>query len=173
VTDGAARAMTESSVLQSFPERNHDHKDCLAQAIAAAERACAARGVRLTDLRRRVLELIWDSHTPVKAYDLLDRLRQERSGVAPPTVYRALDFLAAEGLVHRIESLNAFVGCGGPGQGHQGQFLICERCGEAAELNDPDINAVLEDKARRLGFRVDRFTVELKGRCPRCAEGTR
>jgi len=166
--------MAEQSVLQSFPEQDHNHTACLAQAIASAEQACAARGVRLTDLRKRVLELVWDSHAPVKAYDLLDRLRQERSGVAPPTVYRALDFLVAEGLIHRIESLNAFVGCGGPDDaGHQGQFLICRACGETAELNDPDIADVLARKAQRLGFRIDLSTVELKGLCPRCVQDSR
>lgn len=152
-----------------FPQRNHDHSHCLEDALAAAERRCAASGGRLTELRRRVLELVWQSHEPVKAYELMEQLRRERSGVAPPTVYRALDFLRAEGLIHRIESLNAFVGCGEPSEAHQGQFLICDRCGGAAEVNDPEIDQLLAAKAARLGFRLARATVELRGVCPRCA----
>jgi Fur family zinc uptake transcriptional regulator len=156
--------------LQPFPGERHDHEHCQHDALEQAEQACAERGLRLTKLRRRVLELIWASHAPVKAYDLLDRLKSEHAGAAPPTVYRALDFLADEGFIHRIESLNAYVGCGVPSRTHQGQFLICDSCGDAAELNDPDIAAVLRQKAGLLGFRLDVCTVELKGRCARCAE---
>src|SRR3954453_3718975 len=94
-----------------FQPKDHDHADCVAAALGAAERLCARRGARLTELRRRVLELIWRSHEPIGAYALLDRLGRERGRVAPPTVYRALEFLIAHGLVHRIASLNAFIGC--------------------------------------------------------------
>ena len=158
------------AVLQPFPDEGHDHDSCLEDAIGQAEAACERSGVRLTKLRRRVLELIWASHAPVKAYELLDQLKADHAGAAPPTVYRALEFLAAEGLIHRIESLNAFVGCGGPGQSHQGQFLICRSCGGAAELNDPEIDALLREKAARLGFAIDRAMIELNGLCPRCSE---
>lgn len=157
-------------VLLPFPDEGHNHAACLSEALDQAEEACERRGVRLTRLRRRVLELIWASHAPVKAYELLDQLKAEHAGAAPPTVYRTLEFLAAEGLVHRIESLNAFVGCGGPESRHQGQFFICRDCGGAAELNDPEIEAMLREKAARLGFQIDQATVELKGRCPRCQE---
>lgn len=156
-------------MLQPFPAQGHDHEDCLDEALERAEETCRRRGVRLTPLRRRVLELIWASHAPVKAYDLLDALRAEHAAAAPPTVYRALEFLAAEGLVHRIESLNAFVGCGGPQRRHQGQFLLCSDCGGAAELDDPEIESLLRIKAAALGFRVDASTIELKGLCPHCA----
>lgn len=156
------------AVLQPFHGKRHDHAHCLNDALTHAEQVCAQRGLRLTKLRRRVLELVWDSHSPVKAYDLLDRLRPEHAGAAPPTVYRALEFLTEQSFIHRIESLNAYVGCGGRGREHQGQFLICGRCGEAAELNDPDIAAVLRRKAEALGFRLDDYTVELQGRCARC-----
>lgn len=158
----------KESVLQYFPAAGHDHGDCRAEALASVEAVCEQRGVRLTKLRRRVLELIWGSHAPVKAYDLLEQLKPEHAGAAPPTVYRALDFLAAEGFIHRIESLNAFVGCGAPRQAHQGQFLICRQCGSAAELSDPEIDQMLQRKAAQLGFRVDQTTLELKGLCPAC-----
>jgi Fur family zinc uptake transcriptional regulator len=160
--------MPKQARSQAFPAEGHNHKACLADALRQAETACQRRGARLTALRRRVLELVWASHAPVKAYDLLDQLRAEHAKAAPPTVYRALDFLVAEGLIHRIESLNAFIGCAGPTHSHQGQFLICRVCGAAAELNDPEIAALLKEKAARLGFRIDQPTVELKGLCPRC-----
>jgi Fur family zinc uptake transcriptional regulator len=160
--------MPKQARPQAFPAEGHNHKACLADALRQAEAACQRRGARLTALRRRVLELVWASHAPVKAYDLLDQLRAEHAKAAPPTVYRALDFLVAEGLIHRIESLNAFIGCAGPAHAHQGQFLICRICGAAAELNDPEIAALLKEKAARLGFRIDQPTVELKGLCPRC-----
>ena len=94
------------------------------------------KGVRFTPLRRRVLELVWSSHKPVGAYALLDQLRNEDLGSAPPTVYRALDFLIENGLIHRIERMNAFVGCSHPGEAHRGFFLICGDCGNAEELRE-------------------------------------
>ena len=157
-----------SSVVSPFPGEGHDHQRCIDAALAAAEQRCQARGRRLTPLRRRVLELIWASHQPVKAYDLLAALRVDSASAAPPTVYRALDFLIAERLVHRLASLNAYVGCGHPGHRHTGQFLICRGCQAVAELDDPEIESLLEARASELGFaRVDQ-TIELEGLCPRC-----
>lgn len=158
----------EQAMPPSFACERGSHAECKRDALARVEQVSAARGLRLTRLRRRVLELIWASHTPVKAYELLERLRQEHAAAAPPTVYRALDFLVQEGFVHRIESLNAYIGCDIPERDHQGQFLICEACGEAAELSDPEIEAALRDTAQTLGFRLNVSLVELKGRCARC-----
>ncbi|MEN2975825.1 transcriptional repressor [Tistrella bauzanensis] len=153
----------------AFPGNDHDHRACVATALDLAERVCAANGARLTDLRRRVLELVLQGHEPVRAYDVLDRLKDERSGAAPPTVYRALDFLLEQGLVHRIESMNAFVGCGLAGRVHSGQFLICDRCGRVAELNDRDSADRLAAVAAEAGFIVQRQMVELHGLCAGCA----
>lgn len=136
-----------------------------------AEVVCAERGLRLTKLRRRVLELVCASHEPIKAYDLLDRLREERRGAAPPTVYRALDFLRRQGLVHKIQSLNAFVGCGEPGHGGNGQFLICRICGEVAELDDPSLVGLLAAQAHRAGFAAENQTIEVRGLCAGCRAG--
>ena len=124
-------------------------------ALTVAEQTCRARGVRLTNIRRRVLELVWRSHEPVKAYDILARLQDEHSGSAPPTVYRALDFLQTEGMVHKIESLNAYVGCGDPNHMHIGQFLICRDCGAVAEIDNDDVRILLAEKAANLGFQID------------------
>lgn len=155
----------------TFGGEGHDHGTCVAEALEAAEAICAKRGARLTKLRRRVLELIWSSHAPVGAYDLLRRLSREHESAAPPTVYRALDFLLDQGLIHRIESLNAFVGCAGPSEAHAGQFLICRDCGIAAEMHDRRVNQAIGRSAAELGFAVEQATVELRGLCPTCRGG--
>ncbi len=161
--------MSQSRVLAGFKSKRHDHRRCVKQALDAAEALCRAEGARLTALRRRVLELVWERHQPVRAYDLLDQLKSDHRAAAPPTVYRALEFLLDQGLVHRIESLNAYVGCGEPGEQHNGQFLICHDCGAVAELADPEIGRTIADKARAVGFEVQRQTIEVMGACPRCA----
>jgi len=129
---------------------------------------CAAHGARLTDLRREVLGLILDSEAPTGAYDLLERLRTVRGPAAPPTVYRALDFLQEQGLVHRVERLSAFVGCVAHDQEHAAQFLICRTCGKVTELEDPELAHALEDAAHRLGFSVGKATIEAEGQCAAC-----
>src|SRR5699024_1887306 len=118
----------------SLPLPNHDHGACISDALARAEACCRAQGLRLTATRRRVLELIWASHRPSKAYDLLEAINRERGNAAPPTVYRALDFLLTAGLVHKIESLNAFIGCSGTHAHAQPKFLICHDCQRVAEI---------------------------------------
>jgi Fur family zinc uptake transcriptional regulator len=137
-------------------------------ALHLAEGICAERGARLTKLRRDVLELVWHSHEPAGAYELMDRLRARGRSAAPPTVYRALEFLLEQGLVHRIASLNAFVGCAHPDGVHVGQFLICARCGTVTETDDPAVALALGECARRSRFRIERPTIELHGTCARC-----
>ncbi|MDF1791831.1 MAG: transcriptional repressor [Thalassobaculaceae bacterium] len=160
--------------MNSFPDHNHDHDRCVADALSSAEIVCTQRGARLTDLRRRVLALIWDSHAPIGAYDLIDKLSRARADdgeeprVAPPTVYRALEFLIDHGLVHRIESLNAFVGCAEPERPHRGYFLICEGCGAAHELAGGALDRELRTYAGSLGFQVRRITIEVAGLCADC-----
>lgn len=151
-----------------FPSRRHDHRACIADALAQARAICAEQGGRLTPQRQQVLELVWREHKPVGAYELLERLREAGHKAAPPTVYRALDFLITHGLIHRIESLNAFTGCTTPGTPHRGQFLVCSQCQHVAELDDSAINYQLDASARQLGFVIERQTVEISGLCPRC-----
>lgn len=147
----------------------HDHSTCVSHALAEADVLCARAGVRLTELRKRVLELVWQSHKPLGAYDILGVLsEQDGRRAAPPTVYRALDFLLENGLVHRIASLNAFVGCNHPEHPHQGQFLICRCCHTAIELEQPAIAAAIVDAARDVNFSVEAQTVEVVGLCATC-----
>ena len=159
----------KNKVITPFQPTRHKHKECLQAAIDGARAHCQKLGLRLTPLRERVLELVWQNHEPVKAYDILDELKNEHSGSAPPTVYRALDFLQEQGLVHKIESLNAYIGCGSPARSHQSsQFLICQECGCVAELDDPDIKAILKKKAAALGFTIAAEMVEINGYCSLC-----
>ena len=153
-----------------FPAIDHDHEGCRSSALAAAEAECRRRGARLTDIRRRVLELVWDSHQAVGAYTLLERLGREGRAAAPPTVYRALDFLLAHGLIHRVERLNAFIGCPRPGHPPGGLVLLCRACGLAVEVEDAATDAALAALADRLGFVADRRTVDLEGQCPSCRD---
>ena len=162
--------MADTCIVMPFKELGHSHRACLESALSAAEATCHERGFKLTRLRRLVLELVWGSHEPVKAYDILDKLKGEDFSSAPPTVYRALDFLQAEGMVHKIESLNAYVGCARPEQRHVSQFLICHSCGSVAELDDQEIRKLLAKKAAKLGFRIDHEMIEIKGICSACAE---
>jgi len=151
-----------------LPYRKHDHGHCVEHAIADARAICKRTGARLTPIRERVLELIWQSHQPLGAYDVLAALTREGHNAAPPTVYRALDFLLGLGLVHRIASLNAFVGCPHAARQHTGCFLICEQCRNVLELTAPEIRQVIEDKTGQQGFELHQLTVEVSGRCPAC-----
>lgn len=144
-----------------------DHQNCIDAALANAETLCQQQQQRFTAIRRRVLELVWRQHKPVGAYEVLELL-QRQGRTAPPTVYRALDFLQQMGLVHRIASLNAYVGCACPGQPHDGQFFICESCKSLAELEIPEISAAIAKNATRAGFAPRRQTVEIMGLCPDC-----
>lgn len=153
----------------AFPDAGHDHSSCIAEAMEMAERVCRDRHLRFTEIRRRVLAIIWGRHAPIGAYEILDTLRDEHRNAAPPTVYRALDFLVENGFVHKIESLNAFVGCGHPDGDHAGQFLICGECRQVGELDDPEIAALIAKKAARVGFDSSRQTIEVLGLCRTCA----
>ncbi|HXE17421.1 MAG TPA: Fur family transcriptional regulator [Stellaceae bacterium] len=152
----------------AFARAGHDHDHCVEEALDRADALCATQGARLTELRRAVLELVWRGHEPVGAYALLDALKRSHPNAAPPTIYRALEFLADRGLIHRIESLNAYIGCDHPERPHEGQFLICAKCSNAAEIDDPGVARALSRSATGLGFAVTHQTVELSGLCPSC-----
>ena len=150
----------------------HHHVDDAAAFIAVVQRVCAERGLRLTPIRANVLRLIVEAGKPVKAYELLDWVRAGK-GVgadAPPTVYRALDFLMANGFVHKLASVNSFVACHHPSSTqHSVPFLICNSCHNAVELEDSEIVRQLEARARALGFKPQAQTLEVHGLCANCA----
>lgn len=160
--------MVDKRRQSAFLARGHDHDRCVTAAMVDAARVCAERGARLTPLRRRVLQIVWQNHRPLGAYEILGVLGDEGRSAAPPTVYRTLEFLLEHGLVHRISSLNAFVGCRRPGHTGSGQFLICRSCGNAAELNDGGVERAITKSAASQGFAAQRHTIEISGLCPEC-----
>jgi Fur family zinc uptake transcriptional regulator len=140
----------------------------LNKVLCQAEQLCRRRGVRFTEQRRKVLEIVCSADKPLGAYEILDALRGEVQAAKPPTVYRALDFLLEQGLVHKLETLHAFVGCSHPEHPHFSQFLICSECGKIAELEDEKVARSLGDAAASTGFKPDRRVVELIGVCSHC-----
>lgn len=141
----------------------------LARVLGRAEALCRERGARLTPQRRTVLELVCEADRPLSAYEILDLMRERVANPAPPTVYRALDFLLDQGLVHKLETLHAFVGCSHPEHPHSSQFLICADCGEVSELEDDAVSASLGSAASAAGFVPKRRVVEVIGTCARCS----
>jgi Fur family zinc uptake transcriptional regulator len=152
-----------------FPAPNHDHTQCVADTLTHAEEACDRSGRRLTPLRRRVLEALAASHTPVGAYDIVEQLKRTRDAAPAMSVYRALDFLVSEGLAHRIESRNAFLACN---RGHDSDevvvFLLCERCGTGAEVKSDAVGRDLARAAGAVGFEAHAPVLEIRGLCKSC-----
>jgi Fur family transcriptional regulator, zinc uptake regulator len=151
-----------------FPAPGHDHNRCTADALAHAEALCVKRAQRLTPIRRQVLETLLESHKPLGAYEIIER-SEKGARPAPITVYRALNFLRGQGLVHRIESRNAFVACV---NNHAGDdlvvFLICERCGDVGEAPAAGIADNLKSAARAAGFSPNAPVIEISGICAHC-----
>ncbi len=143
-------------------------KNCIRNAMSEAERICEGKGLRFTDLRRKVLEMIWASDKPTKAYGILDKLKDMDYSAKPPTVYRTLDFLMEQGFVHKLESLNAYVGCSHPGK-HEGcYFLICSECHEVREYCDQVIHDAVVETTGKNQFSLHHTTLEINGKCSGC-----
>ena len=136
--------------------------------MVRAEKVCKDAGGRLTPIRRRIFELIWEGHAPVKAYDLLKRMQAEGWSSAPSLVYRALAFLSKHGLVHHLTSLNAYVGCHKGGEDHCAQFFVCSACARVDHVDDDGLADMVGKTAGRLGYAPDNQVVEIKGLCPDC-----
>ena len=144
----------------------HDHGFCIRAAMEAAEARVAERRLRMTPVRRRVLEILLESHRAMGAYDVLDRLKAEGLGFQAPIAYRALDFLVRHGFAHRVEKLNAFVACARPDCADPA-FLICRACSAVSESEVPGGLARVGDAE---GFAVETAVLEAEGLCPRCRE---
>jgi len=141
--------------------------------IDEVEQHCTRRGLRLTPTRRRVLELIVEADGPVKAYDLLDQLKADQPNAAPPTVYRALDFLLENNFIHRLESLSAFVSCFHPDEEHDGQFLVCDQCHSVREIHDAGLADQLHQAAEQVSFHANRQVLEIYGVCDDCSTASK
>ena len=159
----------EASHNHSHPSE-HDHEKCVSEALGTAEQLCVVRGVQLTPIRQQVLELIWESHKAVKAYELLDRIKPQMDAAKPATIYRALDFLIEQGLIHRVESLNAFVGCNSSAHQHEQLLLICNNCQEVEERSAPEVMQALSQEIKQADFIVHSKAIEIHGVCAKCAQ---
>jgi Fur family zinc uptake transcriptional regulator len=152
-------------------DHDHDHPGltggALTAGLTAAEARCEAAGQRLTPPRRRVLELLLEAGQPVKAYDLIAAFGAGGEPAKPPTVYRALEFLSKQGFAHRIESLNAYIACGGGAEDHAAAFLICDCCGRTREIEPAGADEIASLAADR-GFTLSALTIEAHGRCEDC-----
>lgn len=157
----------------AFPAPDHDHGRCAADALSHAERVCERRAQKFTPIRRQVLEALLASHRPLGAYEVIDELAKSMPRPAPITVYRALDFLMANGLVHRIESRNAYLACAHDhDQTATVAFLICERCGLVGEISAAPVAQDLSAAARNSGFLPKLSVVEITGVCSHCQKAS-
>jgi Fur family zinc uptake transcriptional regulator len=137
--------------------------------MLTAERLCAERGLRLTRLRRRALEILLERGGPVKAYDLLEAMRGSGRPIPPATAYRTLEFLLEQGFAHRVNALNAYVACTGEHAGQRLILLVCSVCRKTEEIDDPGIYHSLVDRLDERGFSLAGGSVEVQGVCPCCA----
>jgi Fur family transcriptional regulator, zinc uptake regulator len=154
-----------------FPPPHHNHEKCTADLISRAERTCVGRGSKLTGQRRDVLACVGQSHAAVGAYDIIERMAKKGPRPAPITVYRALDFLMAHGLIHKVESRNAFVACSHAHEGEPAALMVCAGCGTVADLDVPEAVEAMATAASHAGFRPERLVIEMSGQCRSCREG--
>lgn len=151
-----------------MPDGCKQHQHCIKTALKQAEDICSKAGSRLTTIRKRILELIWEDHGPVKAYDLLTKFQQEDPAAKPSTIYRALDFLFAHALVHKIHRLNAYVGCSSPDKDCPSFFLICTNCHNVTESHDVEYRDILSNISKTHAFKTTDATLEIEGLCRQC-----
>ncbi len=155
-----------------FPAPDHDHERCASDALAHAEALCAARAQRLTPIRRQILQTLLSSHRPLGAYEIIDRLKHDDVATPAITVYRTLDFLREQGLVHRIESRNAFIGCIHQHEaGDPVVFLLCDQCGAVGEAGSEQLAGAVKAAARTAGFTPKTPVIEIAGVCAHCRAG--
>lgn len=147
---------------------DHDHDHCCGGLLARADALAREKGLRLTPVRRRTLEVLLESHKALGAYEVLERLAEDGFGKQPPVAYRALEFLVENGLAHRVRRLNAFTACMHPGEPHRPVFLICTGCDQVAEAPGTAVAEAMTEAADAVGFRIDRMSIEAAGLCPAC-----
>lgn len=147
----------------------HNHQNCIEEALANAQAICEKSQLRLTPLRKQVLTLIWKSHQPVGAYTLIELLASSSGRkIAPPTIYRTLEFLLDVGVIHRINALNAYIGCSTPKTDHPNYFLICTHCQTASECNRSELEQEIKALGQQNGFQIEKQWLEILGTCQQC-----
>ena len=147
---------------------SHDHATCVKRTIDRADTLARDSGVRMTPTRRRALEILLENHRAMGAYELLKRLDDEGFGSKPVVAYRALNFLQSQGLVHRIEGLNAYVACTHPDHDHRPAFIVCRDCRTVTEANVDLRHGPLAAAAQNAGVTLERTVVEAIGQCENC-----
>jgi len=158
--------MTRHAHVHSAPSAR-----VVAARLAVAESLCAQRGQRFTPIRRKVLELLLRHGRSLKAYELLAAMQSEHPNAAPPTVYRALDFLLAEGLIHRLDAINAWVACVDAEDAHPDLLLIvCTQCGSVAEVHDPDLCQRVSARVAQMNYVATTHEIEIRALCPGCQQ---
>lgn len=169
------RQLYDSHVHEVQDFTQHD----VAERLVAAKEQCRTHGVRFTPLREQIYMLVLQANKPVGAYDLITQLQQARlldsdneidgaKNVAPPTVYRSLEFLLSEGLIHQLTSINAYVPCCHPRAQHTAAFLICDQCQRVQECSSLPVQEMISFAEKDIGFTVARSVIELSGRCQAC-----
>jgi Fur family zinc uptake transcriptional regulator len=157
--------------LPAFPARDHDHSACMAGALWRAKSLCLEKGIKWTGLRELVFRHIATSHKPVSAYDLIDSLGKEGKRLAPVSVYRILDVLQGAGLVHRLESRNAFFACmAAHERARQTVTFICDGCQRVSEIEAPDAFRAIGEACESAGFFARGTVMEVSGVCAECQE---
>ncbi|MEE9428553.1 MAG: Fur family transcriptional regulator [Paracoccaceae bacterium] len=146
----------------------HDHQSCCGDVLENADRRVKQAGLRMTPVRRRVLEILLEGHHAMGAYQVLERLAEEGFGKQPPVAYRALEFLVENGLAHRISRLNAFTACMQPSVSHSPTFFICTKCNGVAEARAQTVGNALNAVSNKMGFQIDRMSIEVMGTCETC-----
>jgi Fur family transcriptional regulator, zinc uptake regulator len=147
------------------------HKDARGHWAAQVEQSCASKGLHLTPLRRQILSIVAQAPAPLGAYAIIEELsREQKKSVAPPTVYRTLEFFLANGFLHKIESRNAYAPCAHLGHDHHGILLICGRCGRTDEIENVNFDRLLQATAAEAGFVTQRQVVEIEGLCETCGD---
>ena len=143
---------------------------CLPKALDKASAWCRERGLRLTPMRRQVLEAILLSPRGLQVKGIVKAMGEAGKPVKPMSAYRAVDFLHHNGLIHKLESLNAYWGCSRPGIGGRCCFLICQSCGAVEECINDSIDRAIGDTTEVVSFHPSRTNLEIHGRCRGCSE---
>ncbi len=146
----------------------NNHNLCINEAIKKAEDLCYNRKIKFTELRKNILKLIWESHIPLKAYDILEKLKVEEKSAKPITVYRILDVFLENSIIHKLESQNTFLGCSHPGEEHNCYFLICNKCRKVEEGCDSELLKNIYSNLSKNNFLAEHITLEIQGVCSNC-----
>lgn len=150
-------------------ENCKNHKNCIDKALENAKIICENKNIRLTQLRMRVLEMIWEAgHKPVKAYDIINKMKGVDKACMPPTVYRALDFLMENNFVHKLNVDNSYIGCSEPRNCYHCYFVICNKCGEAKEFFNEKLSSLINFDMDEKKFKPSNIVFEIQGLCESC-----